>query len=71
MDVHLIYLQEKATSTFTEARIRYSECCQKLIDTYPDDLNSNLSTELQQFHLYIRHKFSAIKSEKARFSHGE
>jgi hypothetical protein len=34
-------------------------------------LNSNLSTELQQFHSYIRHKFSATKAEKARFSHAE
>ena len=67
MDVHLIYLQEKATSTFTEARIRCSECCQKLIDTYPDDLNSNLSTELQQFHAYIQHKLSATKAAKSRF----
>ena len=43
----------------------------KLIDGYPDDLNSNLSTELQQFHSYIRHKFSARKAAKARFSHAE
>jgi hypothetical protein len=26
---------------------------QKLSDVYPNDLNSKLSTELQQFHLYI------------------
>jgi regulator of sirC expression with transglutaminase-like and TPR domain len=44
------------------------ECCQKLIDAYPDDLNSNVSTELQQFHSYIRHKLSATKAAKARFS---
>jgi hypothetical protein len=42
----------QAASSFTEASIRYSECCQKLIDTYPDDLNSNLSTEFHQFHSY-------------------
>ena len=46
-------------------------CCQKLIDAYPDDLNCNLSTELQQYHSYIRHKFSAREAEKARFSHAE
>ena len=44
--------------------IRYSECCQKLIGAYPDDLNSNLSTEFQQFHSYIRHRISATKSEQ-------
>ena len=43
----------------------------KLIDAYPDDLNSNLSTALQQFHSYIRYKFSATKATKTRFSHGE
>ena len=52
----------------TENSIKFSKCCQKLIDAYPDDLNSNLSTELQQFHSYIRHKFSATK---VRFSHAE
>ena len=40
----------------------------ELIDAYPDDLNSNVSTELQQFHSYIRHKISATK---ARLSHAE
>jgi len=43
----------------------------ELIDAYPDDLNSHLSTELQQFHSYIRHKISATKAAKARFSHAE
>ena len=71
MQVNLIDVLGKTTSSFTEASIRYSECCQKLIDAYPDDLNSNLSTELQQFHSYIRHKFSATKYAKARFSHAE
>jgi hypothetical protein len=33
--------------------------------------NINLSTELQQFHSYIRHKFSATKAAKARFSPAE
>ena len=46
-------------------------CCQELIYAYPDDLNCNLSTELQQYHSYIRHKFSAREAEKARFSHAE
>ena len=50
---------------------QYKECCQKLFDTYSDDLKSNLSTELKQFHLYIQHKFSATKATKARFSHAE
>ena len=73
MQVNLIdvHVPEKATSSFTEASIRYSEYCQKLIDAYPDDLNSNLSTGLQQFRSYIRHKFSAIIATKARFSHAE
>ena len=39
------------------------------MDTYPDDLNSNLSTEFQQFHSYIQH--NATKATKTRFSHGE
>ena len=69
MEVNLIDVPEKATSSFTEASIRQSECCQKLIDAYPDDLNSNLSTELQQFHTYIRHQFSATKAARVRFSH--
>ena len=47
-----IDVQQKATSSFTEASRRYSEGCQKLIDTNPDHLNSNLTTELQQFHSY-------------------
>ena len=71
MQVNLIDSPEKATSSFTGASIRYAGCCQKLIDAYPDDLNCNLSTELQQYHSYIRHKFSAREAEKARFSHAE
>ena len=58
-------MPEKTTSLFTEASIRYSECCQMLIDADPNDVNSNLSTELQQFHSYIRHKFSVTKDEKS------
>ncbi|XP_038637303.1 zinc finger MYM-type protein 1-like [Scyliorhinus canicula] len=50
---------------------RYSQCCQKLIDAYPEDFNSNFSAELQQFHSYVRHKFSATKNVKTRFSHAE
>lgn len=50
----------------------YTQCCQKLIDTYPEDLNSDLPDELHQFHLYVHHKLSAIKTDKkTRFSHGE
>jgi hypothetical protein len=37
--VNLIDVPEKTTSSFTEASMRYPECCQKLIDAYPDDLN--------------------------------
>ena len=33
--------------------IKYSECCQKLFDTYSDDLKRNLFTELKQFHSFI------------------
>jgi len=36
------------SSTSTE---RYSRCCQKPIDAYPEDFNSNSSADLQQFHL--------------------
>jgi hypothetical protein len=38
------------------------QCCEGLINAYPEDLNINLYTELQQFHTYIRHKFRAAKS---------
>ena len=44
------------TSSSTEIEM-YSQCCQKLIDAYPEDLNTNFSAELQQFHSYVRHKF--------------
>jgi len=50
---------------------RYSRCCQKLIEAYLEDFNSNFSVELQQFYLYVRHKFSATKYVKTRFSHAE
>lgn len=50
---------------------RYSQCCQKLIDAYPEDLNTNFSAELQQFHSYVHHKFSATINVKTRFSHAE
>ena len=43
----------------TKERAQYSECCGKLIDAYSEDPNSNLFTELQQFHSYICHKLSA------------
>ena len=71
MQVNLIDVPETATFFYGRQYVRCSEWCQKLIDAYPDDLNSNLSTELQQFHFYIRHKFSATKAEKARFSPAE
>ena len=48
-----------------------SQCCEGLIKTYPEDLNNNLFTELQQFHSYIRHKFRVSKSENNSFSHAE
>ena len=51
------------TSSSTEIE-RYSQCCQKLIDAYPEDLNTNFSAELQQFNSYVRHKFSATKNVK-------
>ena len=40
-----------------------------LIDAYPEDLNNALSTELQQFHLYVLHKFETTK--KTSFTHME
>ena len=52
-------------------RVRYSECCEELINAYPEDRNSNLLTELQQFHSYIRHELSATKSGNTRFTHAE
>jgi len=33
-----------SSSTYIE---RYSQCCQKLIDAYPEDFNRNFSDELQ------------------------
>ena len=55
------------TSSSTEIE-RYCQCCQKLIDAYPEDLNTNFSAELQLFHSYVCHKFSATKNLKTRFS---
>ena len=48
-----------------------SQCCEGLINAYPEDLNNNLYTELQHSHSYIRHKFGASKSENNTFSHAE
>ncbi|KAL8207403.1 UNVERIFIED_CONTAM: hypothetical protein K2H54_056069 [Gekko kuhli] len=48
---------------------RYSKTCQTLIDAYPDDMNNALSTELQQFHSYVLHKFKTTK--KTSFTHME
>ena len=64
-------LDQCTRSSSSKERAPYSECCQGLLDAYPEDLNSNIFTELQQFHLYIRHKSSATKSGNARFSHAE
>ena len=50
---------------------RYSLCCQKLIDAYPEEFNSNFSAELQQSHLYVRQKFITSENIKIRFSHAE
>ena len=61
-------LQNVASSVNTE---RYSKCCQKLINDYPDDFNSNFSAELKQFCSYVLHKFSETKNVKAKFSHAE
>lgn len=58
------------TSSSTEIE-RYSQGCKKMIDAYPEDLNINLSVELQQFHSYVCHKFSAQENVKTRFSHAE
>ena len=46
----------------TKERVSYSECCEELINVYPEDLNSNLFNEFLQFHACIRHKLSATKS---------
>ena len=51
------------TSSSTEIE-RYCLCCQKLIDANPEDLNTNFSAELQLFHSYVCHKFSATKKFK-------
>ena len=55
----------------TKARIQYSECCEELINAYPEDLISNLLTVLQRFSLIIRHNLSATKSGNTRFSRAE
>ena len=48
------------TSSSTEIE-RYSQCCQTLINAYPEDLNT---TELQLCHSYRHHKFSVTKKCK-------
>ena len=58
-------------TSYTKQRVQYCECCEELINVYPEDLNSNLFTELQQFHSYILHMFGATKSGNTRFSHAE
>ena len=49
----------------------YYECCEELINAFPEDQNSNLFTQLQQFLSYVRHNLSATKSGNTRFSHAE
>ena len=56
------------TSSSTENE-SYSQCCQKLIDAYLEDLNANFSAELQQFDMC--HNLGATKKVKTRFSHDE
>ena len=58
-------------SILCDERVQYSECCEELINAYPEDINSNLFTELQQFHSYILHKFGVTKSGNTRLSHAE
>ena len=58
-------------SILCDEKVQYSECCAELINASPEDINSNLFTELQQFNSYIHHKFSATKSGNTRFSHAE
>lgn len=41
------------------------------MDTYPEDFNSNFLAKLEQFHIYVRHKFCAKENRKSRFSHAE
>ena len=45
----------------TKERVQYSECCEELIRHYPENLNSNLFTEIQKFHSYIRHSLNVTK----------
>ena len=56
---------------FANEIVQYSECCEELINTYPEESNSNLFTELQKFHSNIRYKISATKSGNIGFCHAE
>jgi hypothetical protein len=47
---------------------RYSQYSQKLLGAYPENLDTNLSAELQQFHPFVLHKFSTTRTVKTRFS---
>ena len=47
------------------------QCCQKLVDAYPEDFNTNFTGELKQFHAYVRQKFSSINNQKTKFTHAE
>uniref|UniRef100_A0A8C3HPZ8 Uncharacterized protein n=1 Tax=Chrysemys picta bellii TaxID=8478 RepID=A0A8C3HPZ8_CHRPI len=46
---------------------QYSQGSQKLVDSYPFDLNMNLCGEVRQFHCYMRAKFN--ETGKMKFRH--
>jgi hypothetical protein len=46
----------------------YYQYRQKLLGAYPEDLDTNLLAELQQFHPFVLHKFSTTRTVKTRFS---
>lgn len=68
---HVPLPQNISSSVNTE---RYSQSCQKHIDDYPEDFNSNFSAELQQFHSNVLNKFSetkVCKNKSQDFNSGE
>lgn len=46
----------------------YSQHSTNLVNTYPEDLNTELITEIQQFHSYVISKISSRPSDSARTS---
>lgn len=42
-----------------EQTSEYSQHCRNLVNTYPQDLNTDLGTEIQQFHSYVIKKISS------------